>query len=64
MISKEDAIIIAKNVMPQPIIDYIVENVKLIDNVWCVGLKNKNNGKGFEVEIDAETGRVIGGGGG
>ncbi len=64
MINKEEAITIAKNSMPQPISDFQIENTKLIDNVWCIGLRNVKNGKGFEVEIDADTGKIIGGGGG
>lgn len=60
MISKEKAIQIALSVMPEP--GYTVENAKLINNIWYVGLRK--DGRGFEVEIDAESGKVIGGGGG
>lgn len=64
MISREKAIEIAKNAMPKPIEDFVVENTNLQDNVWYIGLRNKKNKRGFEVEIDAETGKIIGGGGG
>ena len=60
MISREKAINIALSAMPEP--DYQVVNTVLQNNVWYIGLKK--NGKGFEVEIDANTGKIIGGGGG
>lgn len=60
MISKEKAIKIAKSKMPSK--GYKVDNAVLKGGVWYVGLSK--NGKGFEVEIDANTGKVIGGGGG
>jgi len=60
MINKEQAIKIAKKQMPSK--GYKVDNAVLKKNVWYIGLSK--NGKGFEVEIDAKTGRVIGGGGG
>lgn len=60
MISKQEAINIAKKQMPSK--GYHVNNVVLEGNVWYVGLSK--NGRGFEVEIDARTGKVIGGGGG
>ena len=60
MISKKKAISIAKKQMPSK--GYKVDNVVLENKVWYVGLSKKD--KGFEVEIDAITGKVIGGGGG
>lgn len=60
MISKEKAISIAKKQMPEK--GFKVNNAVLKKKVWYIGLSKKN--MGFEVEIDAETGRVIGGGGG
>ena len=60
MISKEKAISIAKSRMPES--GFKVTNAVLSDGVWYIGLSK--NGRGFEVEIDANTGRVIGGGGG
>lgn len=60
MISKEKAISIAKGQMPSS--GYKVDSAVLSDGVWYVGLSK--NGRGFEVEIDANSGRVIGGGGG
>ena len=60
MISREKAIQIALSVMPEP--NYKVENTILKNKIWYIGLR-KNN-KGFEVEIDAITGKIIGGGGG
>lgn len=59
MISREEAIRIAKKQMPSK--DYKVDNIVLRDKVWYIGLSK--NGRGFEVEIDARTGKVIGGGG-
>lgn len=60
MISKDKAISIAKNAMPEK--GYSVDNAVLKNNVWYIGLSK--NGRGFEVEIDANTGKIIGGGGG
>lgn len=60
MITKEQAIKIAKSQMPSK--DYHVDNAIRRNKVWYIGLSK--NGHGFEVEIDAVTGRVIGGGGG
>ena len=60
MISKERAISIAKAQMPSS--GYKVDNAVLDGNIWCIGLSK--NGHGFEVEIDAQTGKVVGGGGG
>lgn len=60
MISKEKAISIAKAQMPSK--GYKVDNAVLKKNVWYIGLSKK--GRGFEVEIDARSGKVIGGGGG
>ena len=60
MISKSEAISIARAQMPES--GYKVDNAVLSDGVWYIGLSK--NGRGFEVEIDANTGRVIGGGGG
>ena len=60
MISRNEAISIAKSRMPSS--DYHVDNAVLKGKVWYVGLSK--GGRGFEVEIDANTGRVIGGGGG
>lgn len=64
MISREEAIQIAKSAMPQPIENWLVENSVLQNKVWYIGLRDKQLHKGFEVEIDAETGKIIGGGGG
>lgn len=60
MISKEQAISIARSQMPES--GYKVDNAVLKGKVWYIGLSK--NGRGFEVEIDANTGRIIGGGGG
>lgn len=60
MISKEKAISIAKNAMPEK--GYRVDNAILKKHVWYIGLSK--NGRGFEVEINADTGKIIGGGGG
>jgi len=60
MISKEKAISIAKKQMPSK--GYHVDRAVLKNKVWYIGLSK--NGHGFEVEIDANTGKVIGGGGG
>ena len=60
MISKERAISIAKAQMPSN--GYKVDNAVLDGNIWCIGLSK--NGRGCEVEIDARTGKVVGGGGG
>lgn len=60
MISEERAIEIAKKQMPEK--GFKVDNTILKDNVWYICLSKKR--MGFEVEIDAETGKVIGGGGG
>ena len=60
MISKEKAIKIAKAQMPEK--GFKVDNSVLKNNVWYIGLSKKR--MGFEVEIDAKTGKVIGGGGG
>ena len=60
MISKSKAISIAKAQMPSK--GYKVDSAVLEGEVWYVGLSKK--GRGFEVEIDAVTGKVIGGGGG
>lgn len=60
MISKQQAINIAKSAMPES--GYVVNNAVLQGTVWCIGLSK--NGRGFEVEIDANTGKIIGGGGG
>lgn len=59
MISKNDAIKIAKAQMPSK--EYRVHHVKSI-NRWFIGLSK--NGKGFEVEIDANNGNIVGGRGG
>lgn len=60
MITKEKAIQIAKSQMPEK--GYKVDGVVLKKSVWYIGLSK--GGRGFEVEIDAVTGKVIGGGGG
>jgi len=60
MISKEKAISIAKNAMPEK--GYNVNKAILQGNIWYIGLSK--NGKGFQVEIDANNGKIIGGGGG
>ena len=60
MISKEKAIDIAKKQMSEK--GFKVENTTLKNNIWYIGLTKKR--MGFEVEIDAKTGKVIGGGGG
>lgn len=60
MITKEAAIKIALNAMPES--GFQVKNIVCSNKVWYVGLTK--NGRGFEVEIDAETGKIIGGGGG
>lgn len=60
MISKEKAISIAKAQMPSS--GYKVNKAVLSDGVWYIGLSK--GGRGFEVEIDANSGKVIGGGGG
>ena len=60
MISRNKAISIAKSQMPES--GYSVDSAVLDGGVWYVGLSK--NGRGFEVEIDANSGRVIGGGGG
>lgn len=60
MISREKAISIAKSAMPES--GYKVDNAVLQGNIWCIGLSK--NGRGFEVEIDANTGKIVGGGGG
>ena len=60
MISKDKAIGIAKSAMPES--GYRVDNAVLKDKVWYIGLSK--NGRGFQVEIDANTGKIIGGGGG
>lgn len=60
MISKQEVINIAKKQMPSS--GYHVDKAVLSDGVWYIGLSK--NGRGFEVEIDANTGRVMGGGGG
>ena len=60
MISRERAIQIALNAMPES--GFQVASAVLSGKVWCIGLTK--NGRGFEVEIDAETGAIIGGGGG
>jgi len=60
MISRERAIQIALSVMPES--RFQVASAVLSGKVWCIGLTR--NGRGFEVEIDAETGAIIGGGGG
>ena len=60
MIGRETAIQIALNAMPES--GYTLNKIILDNQVWYVGL-NKGS-RGFEVEIDAETGKIIGGGGG
>lgn len=62
MISKEKAINIAKAQMPSK--GYKVDLVKYIksENIWCIALSK--NGRGFEVDLDANTGKVVGGAGG
>lgn len=60
MISKEKAISIAKREMPEK--GFKVEGLKLIENVYYISLKK---GKmRFEVDIDAKTGKIVGGAGG
>lgn len=60
MIGRETAIQIALNAMPES--GYTLNKIVLDNQVWYVGL-NKGS-RGFEVEIDANTGAIIGGGGG
>lgn len=62
MISKEKAIQIALSKMPSK--GYKVELVRYIksDNIWVIA--TSKNGRGFQVELDANTGRVVGGAGG
>lgn len=60
MITKEKAIQIAKSQMPEK--GYKVDGIVLKKGVWYIGLFKGD--KGFEVEIDAVTGKIIGGGGG
>lgn len=60
MISRDKAIQIAKAQMPES--GYKVDNAVLKGNVWYVGLSK--NGRGFQVEIDANTGKIVGGAGG
>lgn len=60
MISKEKAIKIAKAEMPEK--GFEVEKVTLHNNVFYVALKKKK--MRFQVDIDAKTGKVIGGAGG
>lgn len=62
MISKEKAIQIAKSEMPSK--GYKVDLVKYIksENIWCIALSK--NGRGFEVDLDANTEKVVGGAGG
>lgn len=60
MISKEKAIKIAKAQMPEK--GFEVENTVLKDNIWYIALKKKK--MRFQVDIDAKTGKVIGGAGG
>lgn len=62
MISKEKAIQIALSQMPSK--GYKVDLVKYIksENIWVIA--TSKNGKGFQVELDANTGKVVGGAGG
>lgn len=60
MISKQEAINIALKQMPEP--EFKVVNIVLKDDVFYIGLE-KGKYK-FEVDVDAITGKVIGGGGG
>lgn len=60
MISKEKAMKIAGAQMPEK--GFIVEYAVLKDNVWYIALKKKK--MKFQVDIDAKTGKVIGGAGG
>jgi len=60
MISEEKAIKIAKREMPEP--GFVVESFKLHKNIYYVALKK---GKmRYLVDIDAKTGKIVGGAGG
>lgn len=60
MISKEKAISIAKSEMPSS--GFKVISVKLYKNVYYIDLAKQN--QKYLVELDANTGRVVGGAGG
>lgn len=60
MISEEKAIKIAKNAMPEP--GFVVESFRLHKNIYYVGLKKKK--MRYLVDIDAKTGKIVGGAGG
>lgn len=60
MISKERAISIAKSEMPEK--GFEVENLRLHRGIYSVALRKKN--MRFQVDIDAKTGKIVGGAGG
>lgn len=60
MINKQQAINIAKDQMPSK--GYKVDSANLKNGIWYISLSK--NGKGFLVEIDANSGKIVGGAGG